>query len=433
MNTEPPAGDDLQKLLVAAKQDVLRRAAETPQATPRRASWPRRHIGITFGLVAVLALGGTTAALAAILPAPFHAAAPSASATPTPVAPTPTPTASASPSPTEQPVADTTPTPAVDFGCDALDSAVTIPGGAGAVVPEPESATEFDAEDASLLQSGVLSCAWKPSGSPSDYWGVTVHIAPAGTVGRAAIARMNADGEAPFGLGDASALSCEDSPESAGCSTSTVVGPWWFETALGSFDVPRGATTIPDAQRSLVQAIITRLTGLEPAPAWTAPATSWSAQMSCDDLRGADVAGAIGDPTLLAPQDPLAGGSYPPFHDAEIHVVHCVWTHSDATGQPVQNTDMGDIGVDIAPSAGWAVGTETPPGTPVTVTGASTALWQCAPLGFDIGEQTPICFLDMVSDGSWVRVTSQATVDTPAHRQLLIRAAEAILAAHHAG
>ncbi|QKS15514.1 hypothetical protein HUN59_04145 [Curtobacterium sp. Csp2] len=85
MDSEPPKGDDLQRLLVTMKQDVLARA--TPRRGPRR-----RRTGIAIGVVAALLLGaaGGSVALGLIPGQDDRAAPPAATATPDPT-PTRTP------------------------------------------------------------------------------------------------------------------------------------------------------------------------------------------------------------------------------------------------------------------------------------------------------------------------------------------------------
>ncbi|MBA8989621.1 hypothetical protein FHW23_000853 [Curtobacterium pusillum] len=103
MNTEPPEGDDLQRLLVSMKQNVLERATPRPK---RRRFRP----GIAIGVVGLLAIGTATGAVALSLsqhdepvaaptrtqqpePAPSATTPTSAPITATPTAtPTPTPT-----------------------------------------------------------------------------------------------------------------------------------------------------------------------------------------------------------------------------------------------------------------------------------------------------------------------------------------------------
>ena len=111
MDVEPPVGDDLNRMLVSMKQEVLQRAAAEPPAKPR--PWARRHLGLTLGLVALLGIGGASGALALVLPSPFEAAAP-ASPTSTPE-PSATPRATATPTFTPTaPEQDPVPRPAYD-------------------------------------------------------------------------------------------------------------------------------------------------------------------------------------------------------------------------------------------------------------------------------------------------------------------------------
>jgi hypothetical protein len=114
MNTEPPTGDELQRMLVAMKQSVIERA-EPPARPVRR----RRHVGIAIGLVALLVVGTASGAYAlGLVPHDLFAgpvAAPSPSAT---VVDTPSPVASAPV--TSTPVSTPTPsaTPAKVFALD---------------------------------------------------------------------------------------------------------------------------------------------------------------------------------------------------------------------------------------------------------------------------------------------------------------------------
>jgi hypothetical protein len=105
MNTEPPQGDDLQRMLVSMKQNVLERATPRPKRRGRRA-------GIAIGVVGVLLLGaaGGGVALGLIptsittVPAPTATTTPEPSPTETssgaPVVGGPTPTANPTPTPT---------------------------------------------------------------------------------------------------------------------------------------------------------------------------------------------------------------------------------------------------------------------------------------------------------------------------------------------
>ena len=110
MNTEPPEGDDLQRMLVSMKQNVLERATPRPKRHGRRA-------GIAIGVVGVLLLGAAGGGVAlgliptSITAEPVPTATPTAEPTPTetpsgaPVVGRPTPTATPSPTSTRPPYA----------------------------------------------------------------------------------------------------------------------------------------------------------------------------------------------------------------------------------------------------------------------------------------------------------------------------------------
>ena len=110
MNTEPPEGDDLQRMLVSMKQNVLERATPRPKRHGRRA-------GIAIGVVGVLLLGAAGGGVAlgliptSITADPVPTATPTAEPTPTetpsgaPVVGRPTPTATTSPTSTRPPYA----------------------------------------------------------------------------------------------------------------------------------------------------------------------------------------------------------------------------------------------------------------------------------------------------------------------------------------
>lgn len=116
MNTEPPEGDDLQRMLVSMKQTVLERAIPRPR---RR----RRRSGVVVGVVALLALGTATGAVALTLSQqdrPVAAPVQTQEPAPAPSATTPTSapiTATPTPRPTTAPTDLTAKIPA---DCRAL-------------------------------------------------------------------------------------------------------------------------------------------------------------------------------------------------------------------------------------------------------------------------------------------------------------------------
>lgn len=138
MNTEPPTGDDLQRMLVSMKQNVLDRAEERRPAPRRRG----RRAGIVIGVIALLGLGATSGAVAlGMVPQPF-AAAPAPS--PSVVAPSETPTRSSAPV-VNEPTSTPTPTP-TRRPYDAADpSTWTISGDeVGPVALGGETSAELD-------------------------------------------------------------------------------------------------------------------------------------------------------------------------------------------------------------------------------------------------------------------------------------------------
>ncbi|MCS6548127.1 hypothetical protein NYS50_09575 [Curtobacterium flaccumfaciens pv. flaccumfaciens] len=121
MNTEPPQGDDLQRMLVSMKQNVLERA--TPLQKRRRG-----RSGIVIGVVALLAVGTATGAVALTLSQqnadPVAAPTQTQQPEPAPSATTPS-SAPITGAPVPKPTPTSTPTPA----------AATIPTDCRALVP----------------------------------------------------------------------------------------------------------------------------------------------------------------------------------------------------------------------------------------------------------------------------------------------------------
>ncbi|WP_144709791.1 hypothetical protein [Curtobacterium pusillum] len=118
MNTEPPEGDDLQRMLVSMKQHVLERA--TPHRTRRRF-----RPGIALGVVGLLAIGTATGAVALSLSQQDEqpVAAPTQTQQPVPAPSATTPTSAPitekpTPRPSPTPVRNVTPTIPTD--CRAL-------------------------------------------------------------------------------------------------------------------------------------------------------------------------------------------------------------------------------------------------------------------------------------------------------------------------
>ncbi|MBP1301500.1 hypothetical protein [Curtobacterium sp. 1310] len=182
MDTEPPVGDELQRMLVTMKQGVLERATPRPK---RR----RGHTGIVVGVVALLALGTASGAVALTLsqqdrpvaaPVQTQEPAPAPSVTtptsaPITATPTPVPTTGAAPPDRADPTAvasiptscrGAVPAGAYDrlFGGREAIQVFPSPGG---VVP-------------SVSGSGVVTelyCLWGGSDGPGPGLALTVGTA----------------------------------------------------------------------------------------------------------------------------------------------------------------------------------------------------------------------------------------------------------------
>ncbi|MCS6563467.1 MULTISPECIES: hypothetical protein [Curtobacterium] len=192
MNTEPPQGDDLQRMLVSMKQNVLERATPRPK---RRRVRP----GIALGIVGLLAVGTATGAVALTLsqqntdpvaaPTQTQQAEPSPSATtpssaPITGAPIPKPTPTPTPAPPTPPASDVrlpgdcyllVPDDDYDrfFGAARHESMIIAPGGDR----EPDG---NDRIQGLRGEHEVLSCTWQNEGVEANLTLAVGHVADFG-------------------------------------------------------------------------------------------------------------------------------------------------------------------------------------------------------------------------------------------------------------
>jgi hypothetical protein len=164
MNTEPPTGDDLHRMLVTMKQSVLDRAEDRKPAPRRRG----RRAGIAIGVIALLGLGATGGGVAlGMIPQPF-AAAPAPVSTPSPTEPAARSTPAAAP---VQETPDPTPTPTPTKRAFALDdpSTWTISGSeVGPIALGGDLASESDDLESAyrlLPTEGCTEGTWTRAGS----------------------------------------------------------------------------------------------------------------------------------------------------------------------------------------------------------------------------------------------------------------------------
>ncbi len=189
MNTEPPEGDELQRMLVSMKHTVLERATDRPR---RR----RGRTGVVVGVVALLALGTATGAVALTLSQQDRpVAAPSQTEAPAPAPSATTPTSApitATPTPRPTPTSDPSPTPV---------TSKRIPGLCSALVPDSDYQRFFGAarletfvvtEDGTREADGndriqglrdpseALYCSWQNEGVLAQITIKVERVTPAG-------------------------------------------------------------------------------------------------------------------------------------------------------------------------------------------------------------------------------------------------------------
>lgn len=181
MDTEPPEGDDLQRMLVSMKQTVLDRATPHPRRRPGRT-------GIAVGIVALLAVGTATGAVALSLsqqdrpvaapietqepaPAPSATMPTSAPITATP-RPRPTPTPRSTPLPTA-PAGQVVPIPAPCSSLVPQDEYLRFFGAARLTETVFEDGLPRDTTPEDRLRGitspdGNLSCWWQNEGTTAE-------------------------------------------------------------------------------------------------------------------------------------------------------------------------------------------------------------------------------------------------------------------------
>ena len=418
MDVEPPVGDDLNRMLVSMKQEVLQRAAAEPPAKPR--PWARRHLGLTLGLVALLGIGGASGALALVLPSPFEAAAP-ASPTSTPE-PSATPRATATPTFTPTaPEQDPVPRPALALDCSTLGDRTGIGGLIENASVVTETLARYRPSDAAYRQAQAVRCMWG-----GDNGQLSATIVPAGPRGLEWVSGLRDSGLATAGAGDASAIVCDD--PAYGCSSSMVVGPWWVETYSYTYGPPPGneITSAPETISPFLTRVASTLAEETPGADWEPPTTRWSTLDSCDDLAGVSgIPEILGTPEIQGPID-RTYAEEKGIRQTQISEFACEWTVR--VGDEYVDTDVFSpdqvlsVLFMVTPASGWAFGTETPSGTPVSVRGADAAVASCIDVEFD----GPYCSLDVLVDDTWLYFSGGEGMSR-SNSDLLVPVAEAVI------
>lgn len=376
----------------------------------------RRRAGLIAALVATaLVLAGGSAALAFNAGAIFHPAeVVPTSPTPSPGTPRPNPT-SPTPSPGTPRPDSTRPASTIPLSCQDLTAAgaLTLSSPSLSSNSGPTGAFNTLAE-ASRVQAGELTCQWNDADAPRF---VVLSALADAQGGRAAVAAALADGWTPLGIGDASAWSCER--VTLGCSARIVDGAYWLElsTEARGLTVASGTAALSSTARALVAQLRTHPVA---DPAWVAPTTVWTG-LDCSAWAAAPVPAILGTPGVAGPQ-PIRYGAASRLDDVG-GIIGCWWAVPDqAQTAPDQHRS---VDVELVPGSGWAWDQRelwSADAEPMTVRGADKAELICM-----TSEGRELCMLDVLADGSWMRVSSADTA-IPGDRVRLVSIAEAILA-----
>ncbi|MDF2442473.1 MAG: hypothetical protein JWR01_676 [Subtercola sp.] len=414
MRNEPPAGDDLARMLVRMRESVLRETRETGANSSRR----RRHrvIGVVVAVIALFGIGAGGAFALGIVPSPFRSdPVPTLAATPTPSVPAPTVTPTSTPPPAPTAAPDfSAPSPTVPATCSELGDAVDL--AALMTAPKEADALLLMPEQAALRQAGVLSCVW----TSDSYSILTVDIAADPESGLTDVDSALQNGETSLGTGDASAASCE--LVTAGCRASIVSGSYWLTFGYEGLNVhpEAGPGLLADAGRVMLGVL-----SAEPAPLphWTMPPTTWSPVTDCSAFETpVPMATILGSPQIVGPAT-LNPGSENGIQQTQRDSYACRWSvPDDATTSSGQ---VPALTVQLAPGARWAFPATSGAGIEaVALNGAQDAAFEC-----QTEEGVAQCWLNVLTDDSWLQL-GYGDGFTPDQKQVLAAAAEAILTAH---
>ena len=284
MRSEPPTGDELTRLLVSVKHNVLEQVANEP-APKKRTTATDRIAGLAVGIIVLLGLGAG-AAFALGVVAPSDDPAPPAA-----IASIPTP--SAAPAPSEYAVTPGQPASRYGLSCETLiDEALVTDLFAGDVAPSDPIVTESGVggvvpTHASVLSIGGTVCEWS-NGVPmdrlqaawnSEYAGLMVSLVPRPLAGWSEAAAAYSQ---PVDEND-----CGDSR----CSGTALVGDAWVTiSAVGSVS----NLVNESAWQPVFDAIVRSVTAAGPAAPPSSPEqVSTTTADDCDAILPLDSVRAI--------------------------------------------------------------------------------------------------------------------------------------------
>ena len=320
MKSEPPTGDELARLLVTMKRNVLERVAQEPAPAKRMSI--RRILGLGLGVVALFGVGAGAAFAIGVLSAPKEDSAASAT-----VAPSALPTA---PTPLEYSV--TPGQPASRYGLDCgtvVDPALVSSLFTTEVAPVDPILSESGVgiaipRRAAILGVGGSVCEWSNGvpvndqyGVEPDYVGVTISVVPRAVAGWSEYATQHG-------------MPAEESQcDETWCWASSAVGDAWVTvSAYGGAELAEDRS----AWQSIVDATVAAVGAASPAIAPTLPERlTLPGPEDCEAVIPLDQVRSI----TAAPnaQVMIGSGGWSEWAEARLHAdaVGCGWGVDDLT------------------------------------------------------------------------------------------------------
>jgi hypothetical protein len=320
MRSEPPTGDELTRLLVSMKRNVLEQVAQEPAPAKRMSL--RRMLGLGLGVTALFGIGAGAAFALGVISAPQED-----SATSTTDAPSAPPTA---PAPSEYAVTAGQPASRYGLDCGTLVDLALVSG---------LFTTEVTAVDPILSESGVgiaiprrsailavggSVCEWSNGvpmndqyGVGPDYVGVTISVVPRATAGWSEYATQHG-------------MPAEESQcDETWCWASSAVGDAWVTvSAFGGGNLAAD----PSGWQSLVDAAVGAVSAAGPAAPPTMPERmTMPGSEDCDAVIPLDEVRSI---TATPDAQAMVGaGGWSEWAEARLHADAwgCGWGVDDSS------------------------------------------------------------------------------------------------------
>lgn len=382
MKSEPPTGDELTRLLVSMKRNVLEQVAQEPAPAKRMST--RRMLGLGLGVTALFGIGAGAAFALGVITAPQEDAATSTTDAP-----------SAPPAPIEYSVTAGQPASRYGLDCATLVDPALVSG---------LFTTEVAAVDPILSESGVgiaiprrsailavggSVCEWSNGvpmndqyGEEPDYVGVTISVVPRATAGWSEYATLHG-------------MPAEESQcDGTWCWASSAVGDAWVTvSAYGGGDLAAD----PSGWQSLVDAAVGAVSAAGPAVAPTMPERlTMPGSEDCDAVIPVDEVRSI---TATPDAQAMTGaGGWSEWAEARLH--------ADAWGCGWGVDDSGQVArVDWLPQGRWAYLRMLQAGTSTPIELAGLASGDAASVRCDDRFGTT-CAVDLAVGRDWYNVTA---------------------------